>query len=51
MTYRKATLAAHAAEIFSQGVPGRLELITCEDWNGRAYESNTVATATPLPAQ
>jgi LPXTG-site transpeptidase (sortase) family protein len=50
-TYRKATLAAHAAEIFSQGVPGRLELITCEDWNGRAYESNTVATATPLPAQ
>ena len=32
--YRKSTLARDAERIFSQTVPGRLVLITCEDWNG-----------------
>jgi LPXTG-site transpeptidase (sortase) family protein len=45
--FRKATLAQEAARVFSQQVPGRLVLITCEDWNGTAYESNVVVTARP----
>ena len=45
--YRKATLAKDAQEVFSQTGPGRLVLITCYDWNGVEYESNTVVTATP----
>jgi LPXTG-site transpeptidase (sortase) family protein len=45
--YRKATLAEHAARVFSQSVPGRLVLITCEDWNGTAYLSNVVVLAEP----
>jgi LPXTG-site transpeptidase (sortase) family protein len=48
--YRKASLARHAARIFSQEVPGRLVLITCEDWNGTMYLSNVVVTAVPLKA-
>jgi hypothetical protein len=35
--------------VFSQDVPGRLVLITCEDWNGSVYLSNTVVLADPLP--
>lgn len=46
-TYSKASLANHAQQLFSQTVPGRLALVTCEDWNGIAYESNTVVLATP----
>jgi LPXTG-site transpeptidase (sortase) family protein len=46
--YRKATLAQHAARVFSQSVPGRLVLITCEDWNGSTYLSNAVVTAEPV---
>jgi LPXTG-site transpeptidase (sortase) family protein len=45
--FRKAMLAQEAARVFSQKVPGRLVLITCEDWNGTAYESNVVVTARP----
>jgi LPXTG-site transpeptidase (sortase) family protein len=45
--YRKARLARRAATIFSQEVPGRVVLITCEDWNGTTYESNVVVTAHP----
>jgi LPXTG-site transpeptidase (sortase) family protein len=43
--YRKSTLARDAAQIFSQTVPGRLVLITCEDWNGSGYDSNAVVVA------
>ena len=43
--YRKATLARDAERIFSQSVPGRLVLITCEDWNGSGYDSNAVVVA------
>jgi LPXTG-site transpeptidase (sortase) family protein len=45
--YRKAALAEHAARVFSQSVPGRLVVITCEDWDGTAYLSNVVVLAEP----
>ncbi|MFI5736396.1 class F sortase [Kribbella sp. NPDC051587] len=44
-TYRKQALAKNAAHIFDQTVPGRLVLITCEDWNGKVYLSNAVVIA------
>ncbi|GAB2730297.1 class F sortase [Nocardioides pakistanensis] len=47
--YRKAGLARDAAELFSQSVPGRLVLVTCEDWNGTTYLSNAVVVAEPVP--
>lgn len=46
--YRKASLAEHAQRVFSQEVPGRLVLITCEDWNGSVYLSNAVVVARPV---
>lgn len=45
--YRKASLARHAAKVFSQELPGRLVLITCEDWDGQQYLSNVVVVAHP----
>lgn len=48
-TYRKQALAKNAARIFDQSVPGRLVLITCEDWNGKVYLSNAVVVAQRLP--
>ncbi len=44
----KGELAERAEQLFSQEVPGRLVLITCEDWNGVEYLSNVVVTATPV---
>jgi hypothetical protein len=44
----KGELAERAEELFDQGVPGRLVLITCEDWNGEEYLSNVVVTAVPV---
>lgn len=46
--YRKASLAHDAAKIFRQSGPGRLVLITCEDWNGSIYLSNAVVFADPV---
>jgi LPXTG-site transpeptidase (sortase) family protein len=46
-TYRKQALATHAEQVFDQSVPGRLVLITCEDWNGKVYLSNVVVIAVP----
>jgi len=46
-TYRKKALAKQAAQVFDQTVPGRLVLVTCEDWDGTAYLSNAVVIATP----
>ncbi len=43
--YRKSTLARDAQRVFSQSVPGRLVLVTCEDWNGSVYLSNAVVFA------
>ena len=48
--YRKARIADHAQRVFSQSGPGRLVLITCEDWNGEIYLSNVVVYAEPLRA-
>ena len=46
--YRKATLARDAARVFRQSGPGRLVMITCEDWNGSIYLSNAVVFADPV---
>ncbi|MGZ5415770.1 MAG: class F sortase [Nocardioides sp.] len=43
--YRKGRLARDAQRIFSQTGPGRLVLITCEDWNGSGYDSNAIVFA------
>lgn len=45
--YLKQSLAEHAAAIFDQSVPGRVALVTCEDWNGSVYLSNAVVIAEP----
>jgi LPXTG-site transpeptidase (sortase) family protein len=45
--YEKGTLARTAARVFSQEVPGRLVVITCEDWDGTQYLSNVVVVAEP----
>ncbi|MFC0624820.1 class F sortase [Kribbella deserti] len=45
--YRKKTLARQAARVFSQSGPGRLVLVTCEDWDGTGYLSNSVVIAKP----
>jgi LPXTG-site transpeptidase (sortase) family protein len=46
-TYRKKALAKQAQQLFSQGVPGRLVLVTCADWDGTGYLSNAVVIANP----
>lgn len=43
----KGELARRAQQLFDQAVPGRLVLVTCEGWDGRAYRSNVVVTARP----
>lgn len=45
--YSKGALADDAESIFRLGGPGRLVLISCDDWNGEIYESNAVVYATP----
>lgn len=46
-TYRKNALSRRAQRLFSQTKPGRLVLVTCEDWNGEVYLSNHVVIAEP----
>ncbi|MFG1621545.1 sortase domain-bontaining protein [Kribbella sp. NPDC049227] len=46
-TYRKKALATQATQVFDQSVPGRLVLVTCEDWDGTAFLSNAVVIAHP----
>jgi LPXTG-site transpeptidase (sortase) family protein len=46
--YHKTALAEHAAKIFDQTGPGRVALVTCEDWDGADYLSNVVVIATPV---
>jgi LPXTG-site transpeptidase (sortase) family protein len=50
-TLAKGDLADRAERLFSQSVPGRLVVVTCEDWNGAEYLSNVVVTATPTTAR
>lgn len=47
-TYRKQALARTADRVFDQTGPGRLVLVTCEDWNGHGYLSNVVVIALPM---
>jgi LPXTG-site transpeptidase (sortase) family protein len=46
--YSTEELARDADQVFRQNGPGRLVLITCDDWNGSFYESNAVVFATPV---
>jgi LPXTG-site transpeptidase (sortase) family protein len=46
--YDKGRLARDAEQVFSQDVPGRLVLVTCEDWDGSRYLSNVVVVARPV---
>ena len=46
--YSKGAVAKHARRLFSQEVPGRLVLVTCDDWDGQEYLSNAVVVATPV---
>ncbi|UUZ59179.1 sortase domain-containing protein [Nocardioides sp. B-3] len=43
----KDVIAQRAGSLFSQGVRGRLILVTCEDWDGEGYRSNVVVIAVP----
>lgn len=45
----KPQLARRAQKVFSSTVAGRLVLITCTDWNGQEYLSNTLVYAAPAP--
>lgn len=47
----KGDLAERAEQLFDQGVPGRLVVVTCEDWDGDEYLSNVVVTAAPVTAR
>lgn len=47
--YDKGSLASSAERVFSQEVPGRLVVVTCEDWDGSRYLSNVVVVAAPVP--
>ena len=49
--YAKGSVAHDASRLFSQRVPGRLVLVTCEDWDGVRYLSNVVVTAIPVPGR
>ena len=40
-------LAQESTRVFARSGPGRLVLITCEDWDGTSYRSNVVVTARP----
>ena len=46
--FGKGSIARHAQRLFSQEVPGRLVLVTCEDWDGTRYLSNVVVMAKPV---
>ena len=46
-TYSKGSIAQQAQRLFSQRGPARLVLVTCTDWDGTRYLSNTVVVAVP----
>jgi LPXTG-site transpeptidase (sortase) family protein len=43
----KDDIARNAEQIFSQAGPGRLVVITCDDWDGTVWRSNIVTIAAP----
>ncbi|ANH38679.1 Sortase family protein [Nocardioides dokdonensis FR1436] len=46
-TFGKGRLAQQSERLFRQRGPGRLVLLTCEDWDGERYLSNVVVVARP----
>jgi LPXTG-site transpeptidase (sortase) family protein len=44
----KEEVARNAEEIFDQSGPGRLVVITCDDWDGTVWRSNIVTIAAPV---
>jgi LPXTG-site transpeptidase (sortase) family protein len=46
--YTKRALARSSDRVFRLTGPGRLVLVTCSDWNGADYDTNTVVTARPV---
>lgn len=46
-TYSKGSIAQRARRLFAQRGPERLVLVTCTDWDGTRYLSNTVVVAVP----
>lgn len=45
ITLNKAQLADRSEQLFRQDGPHRLALVTCADWDGEAFRSNTVVLA------
>jgi LPXTG-site transpeptidase (sortase) family protein len=43
----KDEVARDAEQIFSQSGPGRLVVITCDDWDGTVWRSNIITIAAP----
>ena len=43
----KDEVARNAEQIFTQSGPGRLVVITCDDWDGTAWRSNIITVASP----
>jgi LPXTG-site transpeptidase (sortase) family protein len=43
----KNEVARDAEQIFAQTGPGRLVLITCDDWDGTVWRSNIITIAAP----
>ena len=41
-------VAIRHRELFDQGGSARLVLVTCEDWDGQAYQSSVIVTAIPV---
>jgi LPXTG-site transpeptidase (sortase) family protein len=43
----KDEVAHNAEQIFTQSGPGRLVVITCDDWDGTVWRSNIITVAVP----
>jgi LPXTG-site transpeptidase (sortase) family protein len=43
----KDQVARNAEQIFTQSGPGRLVVITCDDWDGTTWQSNIITVAVP----
>jgi LPXTG-site transpeptidase (sortase) family protein len=43
----KDEVARDAEQIFNQAGPGRLVVITCDDWDGTVWQSNIITVAAP----
>ena len=46
--FDKGKVARTSERLFDQDRPGRLVLLTCEDWDGTRYRSNVVVIAVPI---